>query len=83
MTKLSFKHVRTKTHRYRDLQQSISRKNWKKCSKKIKRSSTIIGGAGAKVVAGKEDSICELPSLQGLLGFLGLGLCLISHKLPM
>lgn len=50
-----------------------------------------IGGAGAKVVAvaraslvaGKEDRISALPSPQGLLGLLGLGLCLIPPELLM
>ena len=51
----------------------------------------MIGGAGAKVVAvaraslvaGKEDRISALPSPQGLLGLLGLGLCLIPPELLM
>lgn len=53
--------------------------------------STIIGEVGAKVVAvaraslvaGKEDRISALPSPQGLLGLLGLGLCLIPPELLM
>lgn len=57
--------------------------------------STIIGGAGAKVVAvaraslvaGKEDRISALPSPQGLplspYQLLGLGLCLIPPELLM
>lgn len=51
-------------------------------------NSTIIGGAGAKVVAvaraylvaGKEDRLSALPSPLGLLG---LGLCLIPPELLM
>lgn len=57
---------------------------YERCHFKI--AYIIIGGAGEKVVAvaraplvaGKEDRISALPSPQGLLGLLGLGLCV--HK---
>lgn len=43
----------------------------------------VVAVARASLVAGREVRISALPSPQGLLGLLGLGLCLIPPELLM